>query len=299
MGVRGAGPCSPCPARALARHPTTRSGRGLRGPPPGAGRGPAARVSAGSDGPWPPWRAVTLRPCRRAPAPLPLCYAAPPGSVRTARTRALGGGGRRAGPDMPRGWPQPRARRGLGSRARAAAHISVTASAQRLSAADPRARPMGDWRRAKAGKRPSERAGAARTGAEEPGLVRRRWRRQRRPERITTDVLPPGSQRQRKWALQRSRCESHPLPPGPAPPGPAPAALYSPGLAPPPLRPSGEGAGRPRLFPPLGSHLGSSPCTWAVWGCWNSALFPLRAWGESLSLPSLGLITEESLNGSP
>ena len=102
-GARGAGPSSPCRARAQARPPTTRSGRGRRGPPPGAGHGPAARASAGSDGPWPPWRAVTLRPRRRAPAPLPLRYSAPPGLLRSARTRALSGGGRRVGPDMPRG----------------------------------------------------------------------------------------------------------------------------------------------------------------------------------------------------
>ena len=59
--------------------------------------------------------------------------------------------------------------------------------------------------------------------------MRRRW--QRRPERITTDVLPPGSRRQRKWALQRSRREPRPAPP---PPGPAQAALCPFSLAPPP-----------------------------------------------------------------
>lgn len=82
--------------------------------------------------------------------------------------------------------------------------------------------------------------------------MRRRW--QRRPERITTDVLPPGSRRQRKWALQRSRREPRPAPPRP---GPAQAALCPYSLAPPPrlrsrptqapLRPTGPP--RPYLAP--------------------------------------------------
>lgn len=75
--------------------------------------------------------------------------------------------------------------------------------------------------------------------AEAPRLVRLRFgltlrlrlrlrRRQQRPEQITTDVLPPGSQRQRKWALQPSPAPAPPRPRPdrtPAPPRPTPPRL--------------------------------------------------------------------------
>lgn len=121
---------------------------------------------------------------------------------------------------MPRGVPQPRARRGLGAPARAAARIGGAAGAQRPLAAAPGAPLMRGGRR----RRRAER-GRGGSRAEAPWLVRlrlrrrlklklrlRRRRRRRRPEQITTDVLPPGSQRQRKWALQRSPAQAPPRP---------------------------------------------------------------------------------------
>lgn len=231
---------------------------------------------------------------------------------------------------MPRGVPQPRARRGLGAPARAAARIGGAAGAQRPLAAAPGAPLMRGGRR----RRRAER-GRGGSRAEAPWLVRlrlrrrlklklrlRRRRRRRRPEQITTDVLPPGSQRQRKWALQRSPAQAPPRPrpdralapplqradyrarqgsaPGarrPVQVGPAPPpADETPPLRPRPvhaaraelrpqpcrLRPPGGGAGRPRPFPPLCQPLDGR---WRVQG--------------SLPFSSLGLTPEKWGGGSP
>lgn len=154
--------------------------------------------------------------------------------------------------------------------------------------------------------------GRGESAAEAPGLVRRRRRRRRHPKRITTDVLPPGRQLQRKWTLQRSPTRAPPrpttCPPGsalkePAPPRPRPGCTPSsppvsplpsrpPALeAPPPSRPllhSGEAARSPAPLVAGGVGAGVSPSLWrANWG-----------WGVSLHLPNRGLIPEESLNWS-